>query len=858
MKQRLSWTSQRWLLLGLALLLPLWSCTNSSKEGRFSGKVKQPQERRYNLAVGQTIRVKLNPNDALVYRFEVQISGEGLYRFETIGDSDTLCALVKPEKNRERFLVVSETGGEGDNCRMIWAFAKGRYVFKVRADGEVDFRARIQQISWGKLNRKKLQASGQQVGVLKNKTQRDRFTFELRSRRLVQFRVAGKGLLQCILRDGNGNWMSIPGFRQPYGSCTVAQTLKAGRYYFEVRSNEKKALYKLFYQQIRLQTMENNSIRKGFLQPLVSDIYKVYLKKGHQHELRTHGGRSLRCGLEDEIGHKVPSSKVFYKGNNCQLTGQFKEGWYYFRVRLRSKSSTSGEYLVSLRQQAYEDLNTNTKRKIVPDFSKATLLYRLQVKDAQLYQISVSGRPIRCHLKAAKGQKVSMMNLSDSKHCLMFANLGKGDYYLHLSPQTRDESPFELKISRYKSPGNKILELKIPRLVGPVSQGYSTTYEFTLKQPQLVNLETRGKLDTKCALLDSAKQKLATDDDAGIRYNCQLTRYLKAGKYYLRVSVGGSREGIFWVQRMTRKMPWLKPGKSFSGTLRQRNKPQTVLLKLKKDGMYSIGTSGGVDTICKLLNNQWKKIARDDDSGVGKNCLITRVLQAGVYPIEVRLYRNPGRFTLRLRRIKSKKLALNKQISVLMSRYERHTYLEVNIPRRSLYVLQTFGGTDTICELLNNQGKRIARNDDSGIGKNCRLVENLSQGRYFLKITLYRRRYRRYYTLNRFKVGLTEKKLKTTQLEIGKPLTGVLVPGRINQYKILLKSRGYYKFETTGSTDPKCYLLDAGKRQIAMNDDGGYNRNCRIARRMLPGTYYLQIRPAYSRGRGTYKLYLTK
>ena len=110
-----------------------------------------PDVKVYSLQVGAKKKIPLTDNTALVYQFHVQVQQDGLYAFETFGESNTLCALVRTHKQTEHFLIVRDTGGKDENCRLIWAFPPGKHRFKVRVDGSGHFFAKLSKINWKRL-----------------------------------------------------------------------------------------------------------------------------------------------------------------------------------------------------------------------------------------------------------------------------------------------------------------------------------------------------------------------------------------------------------------------------------------------------------------------------------------------------------------------------------------------------------------------------------------------------------------------------------------------------------------------------------------------------------------------------------
>lgn len=846
------------LLLGTCLL-GLMGCPTGPPLTHIKLPPPGPEEKVYRLSVGNELQVPITDNEAMVYRFDAQVQQDGLYQFETIGGVDTLCALVQGTGTKEEFVVVRDLGGRGENCRLMWAFSPGVHRIKVRVDGRGSFRAVLRRLSWGQRVTKKLQRDKVYKDTLNDTKDLHTFRFTLKASRLVQLQARGKGLLQCILRQQDGRWLGTQAFRQPYGSCSIGQQLPAGSYRFELRGDRPRTTYGLLFQQIRMQALPASKMKEGYLQGSTFDVYRLKLSGKRRHLIQTHGKSKLRCTLEDRLGHVVIPHRTAADGRNCSFDGQFAPGKYFLRVRLSPRAKTKGGalYLASFREQVYTALSQKAEQEITPDFQAPFQLYKLSIPTDQLYQIEVSGRPIKCSLRSTNQRSVSLMDLSEPDRCVLFANFRAGGYFLQIVPTTRDELPYKLKIVPYKAPKGAFLSDGRPRLIGPVYPSYKRVFKIRSTQPQLVMFETRGKLDTICTLFDASGRKLIRDDDSGKKLNCQLTRYLKPGNYHLRVHIGGRRSGLFWVQRSRKKLPWLQLGKTTVGEVTGPKRPQTFMLRIKRTGLYGIRTESKLDTICKMLDNDWRPIAKDDDSGMNKNCFLAQLMTPGVYPIQVELYRNQrGKFRLIAEELSLKKLEAGKTQRGDLDAPHWTSFYRVEVKSPGLYVMRTNGKLDTRCQLLNEQSKRIAKNDDANSSdKNCEMITNLQAGVYFFQIWLYKHARRRSKGPLSFEAVFDVKKAPIYQLPQGKYVDGTLKPNGITRYIFEVKKTGRYRFETLSGLDPKCTLLHRSLRVITRDDDSGLGRNCRIERQLKKGTYELQVRPATTaRNRGPYRV----
>lgn len=836
----------------IAVLFLFWVGCSLWLTGCPSSMVAQPittptpsaEEKVYRLHVNQPMTVSIAEDEAVIYRFDVQIHREGLYSFETMGTADTLCALLQKENQQEHFLLVRDVGGRGENCRIQWSFPPGSYTFKVRVDGQHNFQAVLRTVNTGKIIEYQAQSEKPYKERIEHSRDIHRYTFSIPSAKLIQFRVQGKGSMQCILRRSDGQWLSPALFRHPPGVCTIAQWLPPGKYFFEVRTDLPQVDYQLWFEPMRLQELTNHRLQEGYLQPKLVDIFRFQLQADRRHVIQTFGPSALQCTLEDPLGQPVTELSKAPDGRNCLLTGQFKPGQYYLRVRLRQDSG--GEYHIVLRQQTYVVLSTNKKQSIAPDFQDIMQLYRLDVPESRLYQIEVTGRTLRCSLHNLDQQPLSIMNLSEPQRCLLFANLYQGQYFLQVYPTKREDLSYQIHVVAYQPPQGNQLKNHQPYLIGPVHPGFRRIFRLQLQQPQLLVLETRGFLDTVCELYDSNQQRLAYNDDDGRDYNCRIHRYLQPGQYHFHVRVSGRRSGIFWVQSKAKPLPWVSLGKEIPFTFTHRKQRMIYLLRVHERGLFSVRTESVLDTKCQILSQEWKMIAEDDDSGTNRNCFLARFLSPGIYPLQIWLYRqDAGKIKLLTDRLSLHNIALGERQNNILSVPHWTQFYKLQINQPGIYVLRTYGFADTKCTLHNEQNKTLATNDDRGGGdKNCQIVETLKAGVYFFQVSLHKGSQTPSLQGVPYQTSFDVHRSPLVDLPLQRDISTEMSPDTIRRFRFRIKQAGQFRIETKGMLDPQCTLYNESLVQLAKDDDSGIGRNCRIVRYLKPGAYEIHVRPA--------------
>ena len=691
------------------------------------------EEKTYKIQAGQEETIPLQGDIALVYRFEATVTTPSLYAFETQGAVASVCSLVELVEKEERYLTVKDEGGEGENCRILWALPAGTHIFKARVDGKGSFRVALRRVAWGKEIAVTMPIGQHAIGEIEAPEDQHRFRFRLASSRMIQLHAQGSGNLQCILQDQTGRWLQRPDFRHPYGSCTVGMRLQAGDYFFTIRSDQPKTAYKLKYQKIRLLPLATGQIREGYLLEETFDLYRVTLTEGRFHRIQGHGKLPLHCTLEDQLGHIVIQPTP--PQSACLLEGFYPPGAYYLRVRA-SDTKQQGRYQISFEERALTALQAPSERIVRPAFDEAYQVYRLQIQEAGQYQMMVQQRGVRCLLQDAQGKTPSLMDLSEERQCHFYANLPSGSYLLTIYPLERSEDPYRIQIMPYSMNDSDQLLDRSPRLIGPVSPGYKRTYQIKIDSPQMVTFETRGDLDTYCELFEQGRKIAYNDDgDAAQKWNCRIDRFLLPGLYTFHVEIRSRRSGYFWLYRKQLAIPKLPFHQPLLEYVKDIRKPKRYLLTLKEKTILGVRTEGSLDTHCVLFNIEGQKIVEDDDSGSESNCMLTRILPPGTYSLQITSHRRTGSYQLHASTLQAPELIPLQGRDDTINPPYRTRFYKITIPKTAHYTARTYGSQDTTCHLFNAQGQLIHQNDDlSNQDKNCQIAEILQAGIYYLQI----------------------------------------------------------------------------------------------------------------------------
>lgn len=161
------------------------------------------------------------------------------------------------------------------------------------------------------------------------------------------------------------------------------------------------------------------------------------------------------------------------------------------------------------------------------------------------------------------------------------------------------------------------------------------------------------------------------------------------------------------------------------------------------------------------------------------------------------------------------------------------------------YVFETTGSGDTTMTLYNSSRTELAYNDDGGSNRNARISQNLSTGRYYVRVQAYSS------TASISSYGLSVSFVDSYEpdntsstasyISVGSNQTHNLSAGDVDWVYFDITTPGQYMIETTGSGDTTMTLYNSSLSQIAYNDDGGSDFNARISGSFTAGRYYVKV-----------------
>ena len=243
----------------------------------------------------------------------------------------------------------------------------------------------------------------------------------------------------------------------------------------------------------------------------------------------------------------------------------------------------------------------------------------------------------------------------------IFGEAGKS-YLYRLRGYNDDESgPYQIQASfRRISPTELRFESSTS---GNLSAGGDEWFSVRPSSAGIMLVETSGETDTYLEVYDASYNKIDENDDGGEDYNALLEIFNEADKpYLLRVRGAGSNDsGPYRIWASFEPIPVdtarntersravsLRLGEAFPVMFYETSESRWYSYNITRAGiMFVVQTRGNLDTKLYLYDDRGNLLSEDDDSGDGRNALISVRLNPGTVYIEVKEYDgNRGRCTL--------------------------------------------------------------------------------------------------------------------------------------------------------------------------------------------------------------------
>jgi hypothetical protein len=293
-------------------------------------------------------------------------------------------------------------------------------------------------------------------------------------------------------------------------------------------------------------------------------------------------------------------------------------------------------------------------------------------------------------------------------------------------------------------------------------------FKFSVNTSGAYQIETFGNTDTLGELYDSNYQLIATNDD-GINTNFRMVQGINADQiYYIKVrpySRAGTGHYTLLISQLSddhsntfESASLLNIGIPINAYLNNQYDEDLFKFTPTQTGIYTINTNSsslGLDIFGELYDENRTSFEYSDDfSDTDLNINMVVHLEAyntyylllthadgeetetpsGAYSLEVLFTGDDHSNTISL----GSNVLLNQTINGSIESEGDIDYFEFIPSESGLYLFVSLGEIDTVGEILDIDGNRIAFNDDSPIDLNFRIKVSLKANtKYFIKVSHY-------------------------------------------------------------------------------------------------------------------------
>jgi len=301
-------------------------------------------------------------------------------------------------------------------------------------------------------------------------------------------------------------------------------------------------------------------------------------------------------------------------------------------------------------------------------------------------------------------------------------------------------------------------ELRFGSVVsGNLRSGEEIWYSIRVTETCFLLIETTGNTDTYLELYDAQRNLLMEDDDgSGNENNAKIeTLALRGTNYLVKLRAYGSEYGPFRIMASYTPLSdavELRLGSILSGNLSSGQK-QLYSIRTTQAGLYTVETTGDLDTYLEAYDSSFSFIDSDDDGGYDYNARIDIFAEANkVYYLVLRGYGSsesgPYRISASFEAVNAGSanntsrstaitLSLGEGVPVFFTSSGQTRWFVYQTNRAVTFVVQTRGNMDTVLGLYDSRGDYINSDDDSGDDYNAFISTRLDAGTYYIEVGTY-------------------------------------------------------------------------------------------------------------------------
>ena len=491
----------------------------------------------------------------------------------------------------------------------------------------------------------------------------------------------------------------------------------------------------------------------------------------------------------------------------------------------------------------------------------------------------------------------------------------EGNYTLHISKNTIDDYGDNPSAATEIGVGSSI-EGELALKSGGFRD--SDYFRVVLSEPATLAFYTTGSTNTVGRLFASDGVSLiAAADDGGIYHNFRITSELVPGTYYIEVAPFTSYferargDYTLYVSEYPEEIDdhgdnpaaatEIGIGSSIEGELVLKIGGALDLdyfrVVVSDTATLAFYTTGNTNTVGRLLASDGvSQIAIGFDRGADGNFRITSELVPGTYYIEVGIQdevtfgipgfsipsvRFGGDYTLYVSEYPEEMddhgdnpatateigagSSIEGELVLKNGVFRDSDYFRVVVSEAAILTFYTTRSSDIVGRLFASDGvSRIDYDYQRRANDDFRIVRELAPGTYYLAITPHisdEDDYTLHVSEELFKIdNHGDSPATATEIGIGSSIEGELAKKSegatdLDYFRVVVSETAILAFYTTGSTDTVGRLFASdGVSLIDGDDDDGIGLNFKFARELVPGTYYVEVRPFRLSNEGSYTL----
>jgi len=292
---------------------------------------------------------------------------------------------------------------------------------------------------------------------------------------------------------------------------------------------------------------------------------------------------------------------------------------------------------------------------------------------------------------------------------------------------------------------------------GNLRSGEEVWYSIRATENCFITVETIGDTDTYLELYDSQRNLLLEDDDSGDDYNARVeTLALRGNSYFIKLRAYSGESGPFRIMSSFTPLSdavELRLASPLSGNLSSGQR-QLYSIRTTQAGLYTVETTGNIDTYLEAYDSSYNLIDSNDDGGEDYNARVDVFAESNkVYYFVLRGYSSDESGPYRVlasfesvnigsanntSRSAAVTLGLGEAIPVFLTSSGQTRWFVYQTNRAVTFIVQTRGNMDTILGLYDNNGNLIDENDDySDDSYNALISARLNAGTYYIEVGIY-------------------------------------------------------------------------------------------------------------------------